>query len=160
MARRKLNREVSPRNAARDGTGQGPLSDDLLQALRGLFTIPGVKGIGQPVTVLSPYDLPPDFLGFVERLRAGAVEGGEEMVLLNITTSRGRSRGGHPVANRLRRSFLLLHALESGFPAADVTALLDGAKRTVGAKGHPRGSRTGKGARPTTGTAESPAEGG
>jgi hypothetical protein len=127
-----------------------------------LFTIPGVEGIGQPVTVLSPYDLPPDFLGFVERLRAGAVEEDEEMVLLTIPISRGRRRGEHPVANRLRRSFLLLcrHALESGVPAADVVALLDGAKRTVGAKGHSRGGRTGKDAKSTTDTTEPPAEGG
>jgi hypothetical protein len=162
MAWRKPNRSAAPRNAPDDGTDQGLLPDELLQVLRGLLTIPGVEGIGQPVTVLSPFDLPPDFLGFVERLRAGAVEEDKEMVLLTIPTSRGRSRGKHPVTNRLRRSFLLLcrHALQSGVPAVDVMALLDGAKRIVSAKKDSRGRRARKDAKPTTGTPEPPVQGG
>jgi hypothetical protein len=74
MARRKQDRDAKPPNMGPDGNNQEPLADDLLRALRGILSIPGVEGIGQPVTVISPSDLPPDFLGLVERLRAGAVE--------------------------------------------------------------------------------------
>jgi hypothetical protein len=162
MARRKQDRDAKPPITVPDGTNQDPLTDDLLRALRGILSIPGVEGIGQPVTVLSPSDLPPDFLGLVERLRAGAVEEDEEMILVTIPTSRGRRRGQHPVADRLRRSFLLLcrHALESGVPAGDVIALLDGAKRGVVARGTPRGGRSGEDAKKAIGTSEPPVEGG
>ena len=121
-----------------------------------------MEGIGRPVTVLSPSDLPPDFLGLVERLRAGAVELDEEMILLTIPTPRGRRRWRHPVADRIRRSFLLLchHALESGVPAGDVIALLDGAKRAVVARGTPREGRSGEDAEPTAGSSGPPVEGG
>jgi hypothetical protein len=78
------------------------------------------------------------------------------MILVTIPTSRGRRR----VADRLRRSFLLLchHALESGVPAGDVIALLDGAKRDIVARGALRDGRSGKNAEPTTGTSGPPVE--
>ena len=118
MARRKQDRDARPPNTVPDGTDRDPLTDDLLRALRGFFSIPGVEGIGQPVTVISPSDLPTDLLGLVERLRAGAVEIDEEMILMTIPTPRGRRRGRHPVADRLRRSFLLLchHAWKAASP--------------------------------------------
>jgi len=109
MARRKHDRDARPPTTDPDGTDQDPLADDLLRALRGILSITGAEGIGQPVTVLSPSDLPPDFPSFVERLRAGAVEVDEEMILLTIPTPRGRRREQHPVADRLRRSLDSLH---------------------------------------------------
>lgn len=162
MARRKHDRDAKPPTTDPDGTDQDPLADDLLRALRGFLSIPGVEGIGRPVTVLSPSDLPPDFLGLVERLRAGAVEADEEMILLTIPTPLGRRRGKHPVADRLRRSLLLLcrHALESGVPAGDLIALLDAAKRGVVARGAYRDGRSGEVAKPTTGRSGPLVEGG
>jgi len=162
MARRKHDRDAKPPTTDPHGTDQDPLADDLVRALQGILSIPGVEGIGRPVTVLSPSDLPPDFLGLVERLRAGAVEVDEEMILLTIPTSRGRRRGRHPVADRLRRSFLLLcrHAPESGLPAGDLIALLDAAKRGVVARGTSRVGRPGEDAKPTIDTSKPPVEGG
>jgi hypothetical protein len=103
---------------------------------------------------------PPDLMGFVKRLRAGAVEEGEEMVLVTVPAPRGRHREGHPVADRLRRalSILCCHALDRGVPAGEVLALLDGAKRSVGAKRSSRGGRTEKDADPTTATSGRPLE--
>ena len=162
MARRKQDRDARPPNTDPDGTDRDPLAADLLRALRGFFPIPGAEGIGQPVTVLSPSGLPPDLLGLVERLRAGAVEVEEEMILLTIPTPRGRRRGRHPVAHRLRRSFLLhcQHALESGVPAGDVIALLDGATRAVVARGASRDGPSGEDDKPTAGSSGPPVEGG
>jgi hypothetical protein len=136
MARRKQDRGAKPPTRGPDETDQDPLTDDLIRALRGFFSIPGVEGIGRPVTVLSPYNLPPDLLGLVQRPRSGAVEVDEEMILPAIPTPRGQRRGRHPVADRLRRSFHLLcrHSWESEVPAGVVMALLDGSKRDVVAR--------------------------
>ena len=162
MARRKQDRDARPPTTGPHWTDQDPLGDDLVRALREFFSIPGVEGIGQPVTVISPSDLPPDLLGLVERLKAGAVEVDEEMILLTIPTPRGRHRGRHPVAHRLRRSFLLpcQHALKSGVPAGDVIALLDGAKRAVVARASSRDVWSGEDAKPTTGSSGPPVEDG
>ena len=51
-----------------DDTARDRLSEEIGEAIRSLITIEGVEGIGKPVTVISPGDLPPEFLGFVERL--------------------------------------------------------------------------------------------
>jgi hypothetical protein len=161
MARRKQDHGAKLPTTGPHGTDQDPLGDGLVRSLRGFFSIPGVEGIGQPVTVLSPSDLPPDFLGFVERLRAGAVEVDEKMILLTVPTSRRRRRGQHPVSDQLRRSFLLCHyALKSGVPTGDLIALLDGAKRAVLARGTPRDRQSGENAEPTRGALEPPGEGG
>ena len=103
MARRprRQARDSKPPRAADDEADRTPLDDDLLRALREVFAIPGVDGIGQPVTVLSPYDLPPDFLGFVERLRAGAIEEDEELVLVTIPAPPGCTSGKYRAADRL-----------------------------------------------------------
>jgi hypothetical protein len=156
--RRKRPRDAKPPGAADDEAMRASLADDLLRAIREVVTIPGVDGIGQPVTVLSPYDLPPDLLGFVERLRAGAVEEDEEMLLVTIPAPRVGGRGEHPTADRLRQalSLLCLHALDCGVPTGDVMALLDGAKRGIVAKGPSRGGRTRRDTEPTTGAAERP----
>ncbi|MFI5457754.1 MAG: hypothetical protein ACHRXM_20115 [Isosphaerales bacterium] len=50
------------------------MSEEISEAIRSLLTIEGVEGIGKPVTVISPGDLPPELPGFVERCRAGAIE--------------------------------------------------------------------------------------
>jgi hypothetical protein len=107
----------------------GPLT----AAIRSLFTIEGVEGIGEPVTVLSPTDLPPDVLGFVERLRAGPIELDDEMLFITLAGLRGRPRRGEPVVERLREALLLLcrYATDNGVAAGDVWALLDETKRRV-----------------------------
>lgn len=142
MARRRRGpaRGAKPSEETPDEADPAPLTDELLRALRELFTIPGVEGVGQPVTIISPADLPIDFLGFVERLRADAIEVDEEMVLLTIPAVRGRRRDGHPTTRRLRESLRLLcrHALDSGVPSGDVMTLLDDAKWRVGTR-RPKG---------------------
>ena len=74
------------------------------------------------------------------------------MVLVTVPAPRGRHREGPPVADRL------CHALDRGVPAGEVLALLDEAKRSVGAKRSSRGGRTGKDADPTTATSGRPLE--
>jgi hypothetical protein len=106
-------------------------------ALRALFTIEGVEGIGQDVTVITPADLPPHLLGFVELLKAGPVgHDDEEMVVLTLTPSRGRRRTERPVLERVRQSLLLLcrYAEDKGVSAEEVGALLDEARRRVGSR--------------------------
>jgi hypothetical protein len=44
-----------------DDTARDRLSEEISEAIRSLLTIEGVKGIGKPVTVISPGDLPPSF---------------------------------------------------------------------------------------------------
>jgi hypothetical protein len=74
----------------RDDTDRDRLFEEISEAIRSLMTIKGVEGIGKPVTVISPGDLLPEFLGFIERLRAGAIELDEEMILVTIRAGRGR----------------------------------------------------------------------
>ncbi len=113
--------------------------DELAGALRDLMMIEGVEGIGQPVTVISPGDLAPEFLGFVERLRAGAIELDEEMILITIS-SQGRGRNQRPILERLRQALFVLcrYAADNGVSTEDVGVLLDEARRKLGAAG--RGS--------------------
>jgi hypothetical protein len=98
------------------------------------MTIEGVTGIGEPVAVISPGDLPPDFLGFVERLRAGAIELHEEMILITIRAPRSRRRKKNPVLERVRQALLVLcrHATDNGVSAEDVRVLLDEVRRRLG----------------------------
>ncbi|MCI0456878.1 MAG: hypothetical protein L0Z62_07865, partial [Gemmataceae bacterium] len=102
-------------------------------AIKALLTIEGVEGIGQPVTVLTLGDLPPEFLGFVERLRGGGIEVDEEMVVITLANSQRRRRTKEPARERFRQALLLLcrYATEKGVPAAAVATLLDEAKRKL-----------------------------
>lgn len=108
----------------------------LLASLAGeiesLLALEGVEGIGLPVTLLSPADLPPDLLGFVERLRGGAIELDEEMLLIILTGSRSRSRND-TVLKRLQQALLVLgrYAMEKGVPTDDILTLLDKTKRQL-----------------------------
>jgi hypothetical protein len=110
--------------------------DQLVGAIQSLLTIQGVEGIGQPVALLSPADLPPDVLGFVERLRGGCIEGDEEMLLITLAGSRRRRRGRKSVLERLREALMLLcrYAMDQGVTAGDLMALLDEAKCQVSRK--------------------------
>jgi hypothetical protein len=114
-----------------DHAGEG-LADELCDAIRSLLTIQGVEGIGQPVTVLTPDDLPPDLLGFIERLRGGPIELDEEMILLNLPPRRQRCKE-LPAADRLRRALLLLgqYALDQGVCAEALSKLFDEARRKL-----------------------------
>jgi hypothetical protein len=110
------------------------LVEEISEAIRSLLTIEGVEGIGKPVTVISPGDLPPEFLGFVERLRAGAIERNEEMILITIRAGRGRRWKKNPILERVRRILLVLcsHATDSGVSAEEVSELLDEVGRGLG----------------------------
>jgi hypothetical protein len=124
-------RPTQPTAISDDSSGKSPV-DELGEAIRSLLTIQGVEGIGQPVTVLMPDDLPPDLLGFVERLRMGPIEIDEEMILITIPPRRQR-RKELPAVDRLRQSLLLLgqYALDQGVSAEDVRKLLDEARRKL-----------------------------
>jgi hypothetical protein len=130
-----------------DLLGRSPMSDDtdrqgsfkeINEAIRSRLTIEGVEGIGEPITVISPEDLPPEFLGFVERLRAGAIELDEEMIVITIRAGRGRRRKKNPILERVRRALLALcrHATDKGVSAEEVSGLLDEVRRGLGT---PRG---------------------
>jgi hypothetical protein len=136
-----VERQPAQPAAVRDDDRLDRFVDELAGAFRALLTIEGVEGIGQPVTVISPGDLPPEFLGFVERLRAGAIELDEETILITIPASRGRRRKTHPVRERLRQSlhFLCRYATDKGVSVEDLGALPDEARRKLGP--HQRGSR-------------------
>jgi hypothetical protein len=124
-------RQPAPRGQSRPAGAPG--LDELTGALRALLTIPGVEGVGQPVTLISPADLPPDVLGFVERLRGGPIEIDEEMLLITLAGSHGRRRKREPVVERLRQALILLsrYATDKGAFAGDVLALLDETKRRL-----------------------------
>jgi hypothetical protein len=109
---------------------------DLAGMIRSLLTIEGVDGIGQPVTLLSPADLPMEFLGFVERLRGGCIEPDEEMLLITLSGNRSRPRKNDGVLERLREALMVLanYAIDKGVPADAVSALLDEAKRKLSPK--------------------------
>ena len=109
------------------------LGQELAAAFKALFTIEGVEGVGQPVTVIDAGDLPPDFLGFVERLRGGATEVDEEMLLITIAASQVRRRKREPALERLRQALVILcrYATDKGVSAGDVAVVLDAAKRQV-----------------------------
>lgn len=116
------------------------LVDELAGSLKALLAIEGVEGVGQPVTVLSPGDLPPHLLGFVELLRAGAVEDDEEMVILTIAMPR-RRRKEHHTLERVRQALLLLcrYAQGKGTPIEEIEAVLDEARRGLRSRTGPRG---------------------
>jgi hypothetical protein len=122
---------ISPMN---DDTARDRLFEEISEAIRSLLTIEGVEGIGKPVTVISPGDLPPEFLGFVERLRAGAIELDEEMVVITIRAGRGRRWKKNPILERVRRTVLALclHATEGGVSAEEMSGLLDEVRRGLG----------------------------
>jgi hypothetical protein len=100
------------------------------ETIRSLLTIEGVDGIGKPVTVISPGDLPLEFLGFVERLRASTIELDEEMILITIRAGGGRRWKNNPIPERVRRALLTLcrYATDSGVSAEEVIGLLDEVK--------------------------------
>ena len=104
---------------------------ELTGAIRALLTIEGVQGIGEPVTLLSLPDLPPDILGVIERLQGGGIEVGEEMLI--VTLSRSSGRGKKAVLRRLREALILLgrHARNNGATCEDVVTLLDDVKRVL-----------------------------
>jgi hypothetical protein len=105
----------------------------LAEAIRALLTIEGVEGVGQPVTLLSLADLPPDILGFVERLRGGCIEDDEEMLVITLAGFIRSHRGKETVLARLRQAVTLLsrHATGKGATPGEVIALLDEVKRDL-----------------------------
>jgi hypothetical protein len=117
-----------------DDTARDRLFEEIGEAIRSLLTIEGVEGVGKPVTVISPGDWPPEFLGFVERLRAGAIELDEEMIVITIRAGRGRRWKKSPVLERVRRALLALcrHATDNGVSAEEVSGLLDEVRRGLG----------------------------
>lgn len=106
------------------------IGKELAAAVQALLTIEGVEGIGQPVTVIHPGDLRPQFLGFIERLAGGAIEPNDEMLLVTLAALRRRRRRGEAALERIRQavSVLCRYAQEKGASAADVAAVLDEAK--------------------------------
>ena len=118
-----------------DDTDRDRLFEEIREAIQSLLTIEGVEGIGEPVTVISPGDLPPEFLGFVERLRAGASELDEEMIVITIRAGQGRRWKKNPILDRVRRALLALcrHARDKGVSAEAVCGLLDEVRRGLGA---------------------------
>jgi len=106
------------------------LGQELAAVFEALFTIEGVEGVGQPVTVIDAGDLRPDFLGFIERLRGGAIEVDEEMLLITIAASQVRRRKRESALERLRQALGILcrYAADKGIPAGEVAVVLDEAK--------------------------------
>jgi hypothetical protein len=125
-------KEPAGREQRGDNAFRG-LSKELGEAIRALLTIEGVEGIGKPVTLISPADLPPDFLGFVERLRAGPIELDEEMLLITLAGSGKRGRRRKPANERVRQALVVLgrFALDQDMTTSDVMALFDEAKRKL-----------------------------
>jgi hypothetical protein len=130
-----MKKQVSPRKKHKGRTSPKDDPGDILgaqlaDALVALLTIEGVEDIGKPVTVISPDDLPPDFLGFIERLRGGAIELEEEMLLLTLAPLPGRRRKRELALERLRQALAVLcrHATEKGVSAAEIAAVLEEAK--------------------------------
>jgi hypothetical protein len=120
-----------PRKHSLDAANDTASLAGLTEAIRALLTIEGVEGVGQPVMLLSLADLPPDFLGFVERLRGGCIEDDEEMLVITLAGSTRPHRGKETVLARLRQAVTLLsrHARDKGATPGDVIALLDEVKR-------------------------------
>jgi len=84
--------------------------------------------------VISPRDLPPEFLGFVERLRAGAIELDEETIVITIRAGRGRRWKKSPILEWVRRALLAFcrHATDNGVSAEEVSGLLDEVRQRCG----------------------------
>ena len=80
--------------------------------------------------LLSLADLPPDILGFVERLRGGCIEDDEEMLVITLAHSPRPHRRKEAVLARLRQAVILLgrHAKDKGATAGEVMAVLDQVK--------------------------------
>src|SRR4051794_30801863 len=104
----KHPRHTRPGGSGDDEAAYQDLGDGLSGVLDALFSIEGVEGVGQDVTVLRPWDLPPHLLGFVELLRAGAIERDEEIILITVPPTGGRRRKKQLVLERVRQSLLLL----------------------------------------------------
>jgi len=111
----------------------GDLIEELAAAIQAVLTVESVEGIGQPVTVIDPGGLRPDFLGFIERLRGGAIEIDEEMLLITLAEPRGRRRKKALALHRLRQTLVLLcrYVMDQGVTIDDVVAVLDEATRKL-----------------------------
>ena len=112
--RRKNPLDVKP--------GEGSCVNELAGIIQSLLTVEGVEGIGQPVTLITPSDLPPDFLCLIERLCGGAIENDEEMILITLANLRRRRQHSDPILERLRQAILLLglHAMDNGATVGDL----------------------------------------
>ena len=98
---------VDAGSATRHNNGHALGLEKLVGEICGLLNIEGVEGIGQPVTLLSAGDLPPKFLGFVERLRGGWIEGDEEMLLITLSAP-GTDRRRKSALERFQEAVVLL----------------------------------------------------
>jgi hypothetical protein len=97
------------------------------------LTIEGVEGIGRPVTIISPADVPMSILAFIERLRGGASEFDDEMLLITVSTPKKRRQRRARARERVRQALPLLcqHASEEGVSADGLAGLLDDAKKNL-----------------------------
>lgn len=127
-----LDRPEPHRNECDTG-GKNRRFEDLAGAIRELLSIPGVEDIGQPVTLISPGDLPMDMLAFVERLRGGFIEVDEEMLLITIPESsvRGRRPVTDPTVERIRDALIILcrYATTKGLAPFTLRTLLEALAR-------------------------------
>jgi hypothetical protein len=131
VAKKKPTRKSSP--TRRKDTVRALGLETLAEAIRTLLSIEGVEGIGQPVTLISPGDLPLDFLGFVDRLRGGSIELDEEILVITLVRQgRGRKRK-NPVFEQLRQTLDILtrYATDKSVSTNDVLALLEEAKQKL-----------------------------
>ena len=110
--------------------GEHSSVNELTGMIHSLLTVEGVEGIGEPVTLITPGDLPPDFLCLIERLCGGAIENDEEMILITLANSRRDRQHSDPILERLQQAILLLgrHVIDKGVAVGDVVALLDAVK--------------------------------
>lgn len=117
-----------------------PREDKVLEtiadALAKLMTIPGVEGVGEPVTVIIPDDLPPDFMGFIERLAGGYIESNQECLLISIPgqTDQIGNQGTQCVANRIKKAMLVLcqFGLEKGVETKEVKKIIHETEKALG----------------------------
>jgi hypothetical protein len=84
MARRRGKNPLGVKTVERSSV------NELAEMVHSLLTVEGVEGIGQPVTLITPGDLPPDILCLLERLCGGAIDIDEEMFLITLARSRRR----------------------------------------------------------------------
>ena len=128
MAKKPSKHSLDAGLAATSGDDAGDQDmEQLTEAIRALVTIEGVEGVGQPVTLIFPADLPFDFLGFVERLRGGAVEVDDEMLLITLAAGKRPRRARRSAKQRLRETLMLLgrHAVDNNIAMSEVLALFD-----------------------------------
>ena len=110
--------------------------EQLTEAILALMTIEGIEGVGQPVMLISPADLPLDFLGLIERLRGGTIEVDDEMLLITLASGRKQRRARRSAKQRLREALMLLgcHAIDHGVVPDDVLAVFDQTKHKLSKK--------------------------